>query len=151
MVEEGKKAAEQQREAVKKETEKLKKSIMEEKGVFEELQVDKKTRAKIYDNLFKPVYRDNDTGRYLTEIGKYEKENRAEFLKNVSLVYTLTNGFKDFGNLVKGKVKKEVSKGLRELEHTLNNTSRTSSGSLNFMSGVKDPESFIGKGWQLDI
>ena len=50
------------------------------------------------------------------------------------------------------KLRKEVKKGLRELEHTLNNTSRTSDGNLKFASGVEDdPESFIGKGWDLDV
>lgn len=153
MVEEGKKAAAERKANIKKQTEQLKKSIMEDKGVFEELQVDKKTRARIYDNLFKPIYRDEDTGQYLTEIGKYEKDNRAEFLKNISLIFTLTNGFKDFSGLIKGKVKKEVGKGLRELEHTLNNTTRNSSGAISFLGGItsKDPESAIGKGWQLDI
>ena len=49
-------------------------------------------------------------------------------------------------------LRKEVKKGLRELEHTLNNTSRTSDGNLKFASGVEDdPESFIGKGWDLDV
>ena len=48
--------------------------------------------------------------------------------------------------------KEEVKKGLRELEHTLNNTARTSDGNLKFVSGVdEDPESFIGKGWNLDV
>lgn len=74
-------------------------------------------------------------------------ENRTDFLKNIGLLFTLTDGFKNLDGLVKGKVKKEVKKGLRELEHTLNNTARTSDGNLKFVSGVdEDPESFIGKG-----
>ncbi len=51
-------------------------------------------------------------------------ENRTDFLKNIGLLFTLTDGFKNLDGLVKGKVKKEVNKGLRELEHTLNNTAR---------------------------
>lgn len=54
---------------------------------------------------------------------------------------SLTDGFKNLDGLVKGRVKKEVKKGLRELEHTLNNSSRNSDGSLKFMSGSNDPES----------
>ena len=76
-------------------------------------------------------------------------ENRTEFLKNLSLIYTLTNGFKDLNSLVKGKVRKEVKRGFRELENTLNNTARTSDGNLKYASG-SDPESFIGKGWTID-
>lgn len=64
----------------------------------------------------------------------------------------MTDGFKNLDGLVKGKVKREVKKGLRELENTINNTARTSDGSLKYVSGVdEDPESFIGKGWKLDV
>jgi hypothetical protein len=79
-------------------------------------------------------------------------ENGTDFLKNVGLLFTLTDGFKNLDGLVKGKVRKEVKKGLRELENTLNNTARTSDGNLKYVSGAdEDPESFIGKGWKLDV
>jgi hypothetical protein len=64
----------------------------------------------------------------------------------------MTNGFKDFDSLTKGKVKKEVRKGLSELEKTLNGTKRNSDGSLKMVTSVTDdPESFITKGFKLDI
>ena len=144
-------AAEEEKER-KDQAEKLKLSILNDKDVFGDLSVDKSTRQKIYDNIAKPVYKDPETGEYFTAIQKYEMENRTDFLKNIGLLFTLTDGFKNLDGLVKGKVKKEVKKGLRELEHTLNNTARTSDGNLKFVSGVdEDPESFIGKGWNLDI
>lgn len=145
---------EEKREAQerKEQAEKLKKSILEDTKVFGDIQVDKATRQKVFDNISKPVYKDPGTGELFTAIQKYEMENRTEFLKNVGLLFTLTDGFKNLDGLVKGKVRKEVKKGLRELEHTLNNTSRTSDGNLKFASGVEDdPESFIGKGWDLDV
>lgn len=145
---------EEKREAQerKEQAEKLKKSILEDTKVFGDIQVDKATRQKVFDNISKPVYKDPETGELFTAIQKYEMENRTEFLKNVGLLFTLTDGFKNLDGLVKGKVRKEVKKGLRELEHTLNNTSRTSDGNLKFVSGVEDdPESFIGKGWSLDV
>lgn len=145
---------EEKREAQerKEQAEKLKKSILEDTKVFGDIQVDKATRQRVFDNISKPVYKDPETGELFTAIQKYEVENRTEFLKNVGLLFTLTEGFKNLDSLVKGKVRKEVKKGLRELEHTLNNTSRTSDGNLKFVSGVEDdPESFIGKGWDLDV
>lgn len=145
---------EEKREAQerKEQAEKLKKSILEDTKVFGDIQVDKATRQKVFDNISKPVYKDPETGELFTAIQKYEMENRTEFLKNVGLLFTLTDGFKNLDGLVKGKVRKEVKKGLRELEHTLNNTSRTSDGNLKFVSGVEDdPESFIGKGWDIDV
>lgn len=152
LVNEAKSEAEQEERERKEQAEKLKSSILNDKDVFGDLSVDKSTRQKIYDNIAKPVYKDPETGEYFTAIQKYEMENRTDFLKNIGLLFTLTDGFKNLDGLVKGKVKKEVKKGLRELEHTLNNTARTSDGNLKFVSGVdEDPESFIGKGWNLDV
>ena len=152
LVNDAKSEAEQEERERKEQAEKLKSSILNDKDVFGDLSVDKYTRQKIYDNIAKPVYKDPETGEYFTAIQKYEMENRTDFLKNIGLLFTLTNGFKNLDGLVKGKVKKEVKKGLRELEHTLNNTARTSDGNLKFVSGVdEDPESFIGKGWNLDV
>ena len=152
LVNDAKSEAEQEERERKEQAEKLKSSILNDKDVFGDLSVDKSTRQKIYDNIAKPVYKDPETGEYFTAIQKYEMENRIDFLKNIGLLFTLTNGFKNLDGLVKGKVKKEVKKGLRELEHTLNNTARTSDGNLKFVSGVdEDPESFIGKGWNLDV
>lgn len=136
----------------KEQAEQLKKSILEDDKVFGEIQVDKATRKKVFDAISKPIYKDPDTGELFTAIQKYEMDNRTEFLKNLGLIFTLTDGFKNLDNLVKNKVRKEVKKGLKELEHTLNNTARTSDGNLRFVSGIdEDPESFIGKGWEIDI
>lgn len=152
LVNDAKSEAEQEERERKEQAEKLKSSILNDKDVFGDLSVDELTRKKIYDNIAKPVYKDPETGEYFTAIQKYEMENRTDFLKNIGLLFTLTDGFKNLDGLVKGKVKKEVKKGLRELEHTLNNTARTSDGNLKFVSGVdEDPESFIGKGWNLDV
>lgn len=136
----------------KEQAEQLKKSILEDDKVFGEIQVDKATRKKVFDVISKPIYKDPDTGELFTAIQKYEMDNRTEFLKNLGLIFTLTDGFKNLDGLVKNKVRKEVKKGLKELEHTLNNTARTSDGNLRFVSGIdEDPESFIGKGWEIDI
>lgn len=152
LVNDAKSETEQEERERKEQAEKLKSSILNDKEVFGDLSVDKSTRQKIYDNIAKPVYKDPETGEYFTAIQKYEMENRTDFLKNIGLLFTLTDGFKNLDGLVKGKVKKEVNKGLRELELTLNNTARTSDGNLKFVSGVdEDPESFIGKGWNLDV
>lgn len=152
LVNDAKSETEQEERERKEQAEKLKSSILNDKEVFGDLSIDKSTRQKIYDNIAKPVYKDPETGEYFTAIQKYEMENRTDFLKNIGLLFTLTDGFKNLDGLVKGKVKKEVKKGLRELEHTLNNTARTSDGNLKFVSGVdEDPESFIGKGWNLDV
>ena len=132
--------------------ENLKSTILSADKTFTDIQINQATRQKIFDNIAKPVYTDEKTGEKLTAIQKYERENRVDFLKNISMVFTLTDGFKNFDGLIKNKVRKELNKGIKELEHTINNTSRTTSGSLNFVSGAsEDNESFIGKGWSLDV
>ena len=152
MIEDAKKEDQKSNETRKEEAEKLKKSLLDDTKSFGEIQLDKITRQKIFDNIAKPVYKDPETGELYTAIQKYEMENRTEFMKNLGLLFTLTDGFKSLDKLVKGKVTKEVKKGLRELENTLNNTSRSSDGNLKFVSGVgEDPEAFIGKGWDLDV
>ena len=110
LIEEAKQEEKKLEEKRKNEAIELKKSLLEDKKVFGEIQLDKATRQRVYDNISKPIYKDPDTGELYTAIGKYEKDNHAEFLKNVGLLYTLTDGFKNLDKLVKGKVTKEVKK-----------------------------------------
>lgn len=152
LINDAKSEAEQEEKERKEQAEKLKSSILNDKDVFGDLSIDKSTRQKIYDNIAKPVYKDPETGEYYTAIQKYEMEHRTDFLKNIGLLFTLTDGFKNLDGLVKGKVRKEVKKGLRQLEAALNNTARTSDGNLKYVSGVdEDPESFVERGWKLDV
>lgn len=152
LIEDAKLKAQKEEEDRKEQANKLKESILNEKNILGDLSIDKTTRQKIYDNISKPIYKDPETGEYYTAIQKYEKDNRVDFLKYLGLIFTLTDGFKSLDGLVKGKVKKEVKNGLRDLEHAINNTARSSDGNLKFVSGVdEDPESFIGKGWKIDV
>ena len=128
----------------------MKDSILKEDKVFGDLSIDKATRQKIFDNLSKPVYKDPKTGALYTAIQKYEKENKNEFLKNIGILFTLTNGFKDIDGLVKTKARKEVKKGFKDLEAALKNTSTDSDGNLRFVSGVGS-NPILGKNYKLDI
>lgn len=152
LIKEAEEEAKREAHERKEQAESLRKSILNEDKAFGEIQIDKSTRQKIFDNISKPVFKDPETGELYTAIQKYERENRIEFLKNVGLLFTLTNGFKSIDGLVKDKVKKQVKKGLRELEHTINNTARTSDGNLKYASGtIDDPESYLHNGWDLDV
>ena len=144
--------AERDRAERQKQSEKLKDSILKDKTLMGDLEISGDIRKKVFENISKPVYKDPETGEYMTSIQKYEAENRADFLKYVGLFYTMTNGFKNFDSLFKGKVQKEVKKGLSQLEKTLNSTRRNQDGSLKMVTTTQDdPESFISKGWKLDI
>ena len=136
---------------LREQAEALKKSILSDKKPFGDLEIDKSTRQRVFDAISKPVFTDPETGERLTALQKYEADNHNDFMKYVGLTYVLTDGFKSLDGLVKGKVKKEVGKSLKELEHTLNNTARNSNGTLKFTSGVSsDSESAFSR-YTLDI
>lgn len=152
LISEAKREAEKAEAKTRKEAEDLKKSMLEDEKAFGGVKVDKTTRQKAFEAISKPVWKDPETGELYTAVQKYEMDNRLEFLKNVGLLYTLTDGFKNIDRLVRDKVKTEMKKGLRELEHTINNTSRTTDGNLRFMNDLgSDSESYIGKGMKLDL
>lgn len=135
-----------------KQAKQLQESMFNDQQLMGDIEISKDIRKKAFDAISKPIYRDPDTGNYLTAMQKYQAENKADFIKYTGLIYTLTNGFKDFDAFVKGKVKKEMKKGLRDLEKTLNNTRRYNDGSLKMVTNQKeDPNSFISGGFQLDL
>lgn len=150
LIAEAKAEEEAEKAKIKKEAEELKKSILEEKEIFKGLELDKTTREKVYNSISKPVYKDPETGQYLTAIQKYERDNRQDFLKKIGLLFTMTDGFTNLDKLVKPTATKQVKKSLRELEHTINTTRRNIDGSLSFISGVSDdPESKVD--YELDV
>lgn len=151
LIKEAQEEAKEEQRKIKEEAAQLKKSMLEDKEVFTGITLDKTTRQKAFENITKPVFKTED-GEYLTAIQKYEMDNPVEFKKYLSVLFTMTDGFKNIDGLVKGKVKKEVKQSLRELEHKLSSTARNSSGNPRYVGGVEeDTESYIGKGWDLDV
>lgn len=148
LIEESQKEIKAEKERAKKQMEELKKSLLDTEEVFKGITIDQKTRKQAYENITKPVYKTED-GEYLTAIQKYEEDNPVEFRRALSVLFTMTDGFKNIDKLVQKKVNKEVKNSIRNLEHTLRTPSKHS-GNLQFMGGG-DPESYSGKGWQLDI
>lgn len=151
LIKEAQEEAKEEQRKIKEEAAQLKKSMLEDKEVFAGITLDKTTRQKAFENITKPVFKTED-GEYLTAIQKYEMDNPVEFRKYLSVLFTMTDGFKNIDGLVKGKVKKEVKQSLRELEHKLSSTTRNSSGNPRYVGGVEeDTESYIGKDWTLDV
>lgn len=152
LIKEGKEAEAKEAKKQKEQAEELKKSILTEKKVFGDIEIDKNTRQRVYDNVAKPIYKDPDSGEYLTAVQKYQREHPVEFSKNLGLLFTLTDGFKNIDTLVGGKVKKEVKKGLRELETKIRSTSSSTSGNLRFANGgYNDKESVFSKNFEIDV
>lgn len=151
LLREAQQEADKEKAERQKQSDKLKQSILKDKELMGGMDISDVIRKKTFDNISKPVYKDPETGQYLTALQKYEAENRGEFLKYAGLMYTITNGFKDFDSIFKGEVKKKVKSSLMDLEQKLNTTKRNSNGGLQLVTGVKeDPESYF-KGIKLDF
>lgn len=147
LIEEGKKEAEKEKQAIRESAERIKKSILSTEEPISGLKVEKAVRQKAYEVITKPVFQDKETGEYYTELQKYQMEHREEFLHKLGVLYALTGGFKSLGGLVEGKIKKEVKKGLKDLERKINSSKITPEGSFDYATGKKDPEST----WRLAI
>ncbi len=152
LLQEAQEKADEEKADREKQAKQLEASLMKDKQLLGDMDIDSSIRKKAYEVISKPVHRDTETGQYMTALQKYESEHRADFLKYTGLIFAMTNGFKDFDSFAKGKVKKEMKKGLRELEQTLSNTRRNNDGSLKMVTNQReDPDSFISKGMKLDI
>lgn len=152
LLQDAQKQADADKAARAKQAKELETSLLKDKQLIGDIEISNDIRKKAFESISKPVYRDPETGDYLTAIQKYESEHKADFLKYTGLIFAMTNGFQDFDSFAKGKVKKEMRKGLKELEQTLSNTRRAGDGSLKMVTNQKeDPDSFISKGMKLDL
>lgn len=133
----------------KQQTEEFRKKSLETEAPFEGVKLDKRVRQSIYDTATKAVAK-SDEGQMLTAIQKYEKENPIDFRYKLATIFTLTDGFKNLDGLVQGKVKKETSKSLRELEHTLRGNSTLGNGSLKLANGFGE-DANSSSGLKLDV
>ena len=148
---EAKKQEEEAIAARKKEAETFRKQILEEKEIFEGLELDKNTRLKIYNTISEPVARTED-GVPLTALQKYASDNKQDFFKKIGTLYVLTDGFKTLDGLINKKANKNFKSKLREVEDVLRNTNTAIDGGIGLLSGSsKDPESSIGFDWELDL
>lgn len=150
IIAENKKKIDEQKSQMEKDINSLKSSIIDGE-ILGGLNIDKNTRMKVVENISKPVFKDKETGRMLTALEKYQKENRLDFVKNLGILYTLTDGFKNIDKLVTDEVNKEIKNSVKELEHKINSTTRYSDGSFNYISGSSDNDGYIGAGVRLDI
>ncbi len=149
LIQQGAENEQRYKEATRKQGEQLRKSIIEDNKIFDEIGVDKKTRQQIYDTVSKPKYQDNN-GNWLTELQNYQINNPIEFLKYVSTFYAMTDGFKNLGKLINKSVQKEKKSFVKDLEKKLTNVNRAQTGKLNYI-GHGDPESEYLENFTLDI
>lgn len=129
--------ADARKAAERKQYDNFKKLVCEDAVKVGNTTLDKRTCQKVFDAVTKPVYKDENTGQYLTAVQKYQRENPLEFYKQMGMWFVLTDGGKDFSALTKKQLIAERNKGIRELEHKINTSSFTG-GSLRYDGGNSD-------------
>ena len=148
LIEEAREAKNKVQEDIAQRTEAFKKNVLESDKVFGDIVIDTATKKAALDAVLKPQYKDSK-GNMITAVQKYQQEHSDEFLKNIGIIYALTNGFTDLNKIVQSKVKTATKNAYRELENKINNSRRNSDGNLVFTSGVSDTESSFN--WKLDV
>lgn len=152
LQEDAKKRVEDERNRQKAEADKFKKTILEDELKFGDTVLDKKTCQRVYDSVMRPSYKDPETGQYLTQVQKFQKDNPLEFLKQLGLWYVLTDGGKNVTGIIKDQVRVEKNKNIRELERKINTTAFNTDGTLKYAgSQFGDGDPLLDDGWKIDV
>ena len=130
-----KKKTEEAKARKKQQSENFKKMILEDDLKLGDQKLDKRTCQKVFDAVYKPVYKDPDTGNLMTAVQKFQKEQPLEFLKQLGLWFVLTDGGKNVTAFTKKQLQTEKNKGIRELERKINSSS-FNGGSLRYDGGT---------------
>lgn len=133
---EAKARADKAREDQKKQASAFKKMVLEDEVKLGEMVLSKKVCERIYDAVSRPIYKDKDTGKLLTAVQKFQKENPLEFLKQLGMWYVLTDGGKDVTGFAKEQVVAEKNRNIKELEKKINSSMFNSDGSLSYAGGT---------------
>lgn len=145
-------ATERAKREQKETAERFRKMVIDEDIEFGDTKLDKRTKQKVFDAVSKPVWKDPDTGRLLTLVQKFQKENPLEFMKQLGMWFVMTDGGKGASSLVKKQAQVEKNKGIRELERKINSSALSSDGSLRYLSGNQiEEDSLLSDGWQVNM
>ena len=109
-------------EAQRKQREQFIKKINDTNEPFNGIKLDPGIKKKILDNATKIVEKDSD-GTMYTPVQKYIKDNPIDAQYYLSLLYTLTDGFKNIDKLVSGRVAGITKRTLSNLDKTLQSSS----------------------------
>lgn len=126
-IEEKRKEEEVWKSDIETQTKNIKTAIMDSSKYLGEIELDENTKKLAFKNLSEPTYKDRKTGELLTAIQQYERNNKTEFLKNLGILFTLTDGFKNLNKLVNSTVRRRVNKEINDIESVLRNPSNNES------------------------
>lgn len=133
----------------KKTADQFKKMILEDELKLGDNALDKNTCQRVYDAVMKPVYKDPETKRYLTQVQKFQKENPLEFLKQLGMWFVLTDGGKNVTGFTKKQVQAEKNKNIRELANKINSSNLSEDGTVRYSGGIGNDEQLLSDGWKV--
>lgn len=123
-IEEKRKESESWKNNIDEQTKELKTSIMDSNEKYlGEITLNDDIKKLAFKNLSEPKYKDKKTGEMLTAIQRYERNNKTDFLKNLGILFTLTDGFKNLDKLIGSSVTRRVNKEIKNVESVLRNPS----------------------------
>jgi predicted RNase H-like HicB family nuclease len=131
-IENRKKIKEEKVKAEKEESKKIEKLFLEVEEPIKGIKLTEAERKKVFNQYTKFIDKSEDN-KPLNAIQKYAKENPVEYQYNINLLYYLTNGFNDLGNVIQKKVKTETKSSLSKLDKVLRTPSNNiGSGGIDF-------------------
>ena len=148
LIEESRKEVEAERQRVRKEASDFRKAVLEKDKIFGDIEVDKPTRQKAYDAMTRIVGKNAD-GESVTAVQKYADENPVEFRTVLGIMWAMTDGFKELGNILKKDINKKVRSNLKEVENRIK-SSTPRGGSPKFIGGEEE-SSGSRRSWMFDI
>ena len=116
-IEEGKKLEQQNIDNILA----TKQKIESDENFFGNIKLSPQLRKQIADNWLTPAWRGSDNNVY-TPIQRFINEKPEEYMKNIALFYTLTDGFQNYNKLSDFFMNKEKNKYTKELEEVLTNS-----------------------------
>lgn len=129
----------------------IKNIILNEKEVFENLKLTDNIKKQAIESIQKPVFTDSEGNQY-SAIQKYEKENPAEFMAKLGIIYTITDGFKNLEKITSMQKAKLKKSAISELESILLNNSSLDNGNVSFANNLGSDNNTHDKGdFILDI
>lgn len=131
LLDNAKKEDERKRLEIQKQGEALKNDLYTKKTILDDFEVSETVRKRAYEVLTKPVYEDKESGMVLTELQKFEKEHKMDFLKLMGIFYVMTDGFKEMKGMVEPSVRKETKKIWQELDSQFR-SQKPSNGSMRY-------------------
>lgn len=107
-------------------------------------------KRMVYETAFAPTER-LANGAQVTPVGKFASEHPDIFNRIVGELYVRSNGFRDMMNVANQAARKEVSRGLANLEKNLRTSQGASIGGGNLQYASSEPDGLYNDRFVLEV